>query len=41
MVVAWPVMFRPRSVVVPKPVPDTVNAATDVVAVPVTVVVER
>ena len=39
--VAWPEMFRPRSVVVPKPVPEISRAEIDVVAVPAIVVVER
>ena len=39
--VAWPEILRPRTVVVPKPVPETVRADVDVVAVPATVVVER
>ena len=34
-------MFNPLSVVVPKPEPETVRAAVDVVDVPATVVVER
>ena len=34
-------MFRPRTVVVPKPVPEMESAATDVVAVPATVVVAK
>ena len=38
---ASPTMFRPISVVVPKPLPEIVRAEDDVVAVPSTVVVER
>ncbi len=33
-------MFKPRIVVVPKPVPEIVRALVDVVALPATVVVE-
>jgi hypothetical protein len=36
-----PEIARPRIVVVPKPLPETVRALVDVVAVPATVVVER
>ena len=38
--VAWPEMFRPRTVVVPKPPSAISNADIDVVAVPATVVDE-
>ena len=39
--VAWPEMFKPDSVVVPKPEPEIVRADVDVVAVPASVVVAR
>ena len=41
VVVAWPEMLRPRSVVVPNPPPAISRAEIEVVAVPATVVVER
>ncbi len=31
--VAWPMIFKPRTAVVPKPLPEIVRAAVDVVAV--------
>jgi hypothetical protein len=39
--VAWPLIARPVTVVVPKPEPAIEKAAVEVVAVPATVVVER
>ena len=39
--VAWPMIFKPRMVVVPKPVPEISSAEIEVVAVPAIVVVER
>ena len=39
--VAWPVIFKPSTVVVPNPDPEIVRADVDVVAVPATVVVDR
>ena len=38
--VAWPLMFKPLTVVVPKPPRATSSAEVEVVAVPATVVVE-
>jgi hypothetical protein len=39
--VAWPLIFKPSTVVVPKPEPEIVRADVDVVAVPAIVVVDR
>ena len=41
VVVAWPIILSPLTVVVPKPEPDIVRAEVVVVAVPATVVVDR
>ena len=39
--VAWPEMFNPLTVVVPKPLPEISKAEMEVVASPATVVVEK